>query len=475
MVSRGVEHIKASADPDATAAAMNDGSLKLDPDALGYTRKWMIFNDRAAFDYMQNAISEKLDQGSLEQMVADAYARTKADPKAPVITDNQFVRIANLALTEVQLNSNVSNTPIDLKSNGLWKLISPFVTWPYLAMLRVPALFKDPSGRYTMWAALDGAAAIGLGAVPLTMAASMMVDLYDEKIAGKRNNLRDIKLDENLPMAVLERAARYGVGGLGSEALNAALNYDDTRGGFSADTRILMFSQLQNLKQIIGNLWQTGGNVNYAATMRPFMQFLGAGGVLQYQQILNHSLGLSNDEAAINERINVGNYLRAAGRDLDLEVRISRGPTTIPTPVTPHIQQMELAVYEDDLDKFRDAYRDAVQAYRETHPDEPDPAKQVISSFRSRHPLTRIFRSAPSSAEYRNILEDLNGTGQEAVQSAVVLFNRYLGRLGAKPLTARVEPTPAERAARRTSSFSDAAVRAAQALAAQASYHNAFQ
>lgn len=478
FITRGISFIKNSADPDETANRMLDGKLSITPQDLGYTKNWMIFNDQAAFDYMRTAISEKMDEGSLEQMVADAYLRMKSNPEAQVITDKQFIRIAHLALTEFQLNANFSNAPIDLKTNSLWRLMSPYLTWPYLAMLRVPSMFKDSHGRWKMQAAVDGVAVSVLGVIPLTMAASLMFDWFDENVVGKRSNLREAKLEDaipgvgliNAPMATLERLGRYGAGGLLTEALNSAINVDDARGGMTADNRILLFSQFKNFKDIVSNLWQEGpGNANYVSVMRPFAQFLGLGGMLQYQQILNKQLDLSNEEAAVNSRINVANYLRAAGRDLDLDVRLMRGPSSLPNEVTPYLQNMELAAYLDDMNMFRESYRRAVVAYHNLHPDEPDAGRQVIRSFQSRHPLKRVFTSMPSDREYRNLLSDLNENGRQAVTTGIRQFNRYLMFLGARPIEARTELAGSVDQLRKRLMSSEA-MRQAQALAAQAAY-----
>ncbi len=478
LISRGVAFMKTSANPDEVYNQLMDGKLSLTNEDLGYSRKWMVLNDKPAFDYMKTSIAEKMDEGSLERVVADAYLRTKADPEAKVITDKQFVRIAHLALTEMQLNSNFSSAPIDLKANGLWRLLSPYLTWPYLAMLRLPGIFKDSNNKWTMNAAIDGTAVSLIGIVPLTMAASMMFDWFDEEVIGKKSNLRPAHAEDiipgygviNAPMATLERLGRYGAGGLFTEAINSALNVDDARGGMTADNRILLFSQLKNFKDIVGNLWQMGpSNANYAGVMRPLAQFMGLGGILQYHQILSRNLGLSNDETSINSRINVANYLRAAGRDLDLEVRLARGPSSLPNEVTPYLQNMELAAYKDDINEFRVAFKRAVNAYHTIHPDEPDAGRQVIKSFQTRHPLKRVFNTMPTERNYRAILEDLNDTGRDAVRGGIQQFNKYLLLLGAKPVEAKDDSMSTVDDLRKRLG-SNEAIREAQAIAAQAAY-----
>jgi hypothetical protein len=141
-------------------------------------------------------------------------------------------------------------------------------------------------------------------------------------------------------------------------------------------------------------------------------------------QIMNNVLDLNTQDAAINARINTGNYLRAAGREIDLPVRVTRGAGEAPTRATPFLQQMELAALVNNPELFREAYRSAIEAAREDGRDNPE--KYVADNFTERHPLKRLFRAAPSETDYRRMLGLMGDYGSGQVRAAVNSYNRYL-------------------------------------------------
>lgn len=477
LAIRGVKLIERTGDAEAYVRGLESGQIKLDPKDLGYVRKWVIFNDRAAFDYMADALTTKMSERSVESFIAKAYRRMKAANGAEwqAIDDNQFASIANIATSEYSLQANVVSTPIDMMTNPFMRMQSVFLVWPWNAMMRSAGAFRDAQGRLTKEAMIDGATLLFMGAIPAALAGSLLVDLYDEKVVGKRANFREMSATSVIPgvgpilepMAVLERLARYGTFGLASEALNGVMNYDDARGGFSADNRIFIFNQIQTVRTLLSNLYHQDGEMTYQSVGRPLLQFTGFNGVLQYTQIANKQFGLNNMEAAINERINAGNYLRATGRALDLDVRIMKGAQSLPTPVTPYIQQMELGATTGNYELFREGYAHAIQmAAREG---KEDPVKYVKEAFAQRHPLRRIFRVQPTEGEYRQILSSLNDTGRNAVARTVTSYNSYLDRLGMKPVVGKKEEakTFGVPTTRPTMSLEQA-----RALAAQASFGN---
>lgn len=447
MVMRGIEYINSSGNPAEFARKLIEGEMQLEGNDLGYNRKFLVLNDEAAWDFMKEAVGNKMALGSIEHMIADAWYRTRNNPQAPIITDEQYSRIRSLVVSEFQLSSTLTNTPLEARTNGIMKPFMTFITWPYSAMMRFPTLFQNAQNQYTATAITDGTIALMAGIIPLTMAASFAVDWSDEELLGKKQNIRDADVETLIPgvapfidpAATMERLARYGTAGLLSEVANGIINGDDTRGGGSFDSRIFILSQFQSIKQIASTLRHTG-KMDYQSFFRPLMQVMGGNSVLQYSQMFNKMTGANNVESAFNERVSVGNYLRATGRDLKLQVIPSKSSGQgIPGKHTPYVARMELAVYQDNLGQFKDSFSKAVSAYAEEHPDEEDPQARVIASFKARHPLKRVFRVQPTEREYRSILENLNSHGSEAVSSSVQLFNKYLLKLGAKPTTGKKE------------------------------------
>lgn len=441
LVARGVELINRSGDPQRMANALRVGDTFLDGKSLGYKKGW-ILDDSRAFNELRESTATKLGQGSIEQMVADAWTRTHANPNDPLITDALLKRIGSLASAEINMNGGFTSTPVPFYNEHLM-LFSPFMAWPIKEMYRVNNMFRDPQGRANVMSAIGGLKAMMLGIVPLVLAASYATDLYDEKIYGKKSNIKNLKPGDMaddpaaFTAAAIERLARFGVGGLASEAASRLVNIDSPRGATSIGDRILIFSQLDNFAATMSALFNSHGNFTYASFVRPMLQMSGLGSALQYQQILNHQLGLTNQEAEINNRISVGNYLRSSGRDLGLNVRVgSQG--SLPTPITPWIGQMQMAALSNDSALFNEAYQKAVAAVRKFKPDEEDPAKYVSEAFRSRHPLKSVFATTPTDREYQQILGDLNDQGRQVVQAAVGSFNRFSIALGGTPFLGKV-------------------------------------
>lgn len=479
LATRGVDFIEQSGDPERVARELEAGTLKLDPGALGYTRKWMFVNDKAAYDYLADALTTKMAERSIEDFVAKAWRRMKSanGEKWEAITDRQFRGIANIATSEYSLQANAVSSPIDMLTSPGLRAMSVFLMWPWNAAIRAKESFRDARGRLTVESMMDGLTLMFMGAIPATLAGSLAVDFYDEKVAGKKSNLRQINPTSIIPgvgpamqpMATLERLARYGTFGLASEMVNGVLNFDDARGGITADNRIFIFNQLKTLRTLLGNLYQQDGNVTYQSIGRPLLQFTGLNGVLQYNQILNHMLretgiaDANNQEAAINERINAGNYLRAAGRALDLDVRIMQGAQSMPTPITPYIQQMELGATVGNYQLFREAYARAIQEAAKAGKD--DPVKYVKQAFASRHPLRRIYRTLPSEQEYTRILSSLDEDGRLAVSRSVASYNRFLEQLKMHAVMGKRGTATAPNAPEPTMSLAEA-----RRIAAQAAY-----
>jgi hypothetical protein len=179
------------------------------------------------------------------------------------------------------------------------------------------------------------------------------------------------------------------------------------------------------------------GAPTYSTVWRPFLQSMGGSGYLQHAQILNNLITDSTGEhpfeaeRRVTNKINVNNYLRAAGRTAGVDVRISRGAHSIPTPAKPWIGEMVMAAYANDMAGFMDAYRKAVDA-------EPDKTheermKHVATAYMDNHPFRIVFNTLPSEHDYRNILAALNPDGQADVTEALRLFDSFGSRIGVKP------------------------------------------
>lgn len=452
MAARGVDRINAmpASDRAAYVREIELGIRDITAEELGY-HGGLILNDRAAFDSLKSALETKIaGEKGVGSFVAKAFRRHEAAAGGEweAVSNSQFTGILNYANTEWTLQNNFASLPPWMQAGPLRPLFV-FLTWPYNAMRRFGKTFTDPDGRLIWWGAnstvADGMKAFFLVAAPATVAGSFAIDWYDKYLLGKKQNLRETSWTTALPIygavtdpaAFIERVGRYGSAGFATDILNQIVNYDTQR-NLSLDNRIVAINAISGLvNSLVTTPIQQGGNITYSSVVRPFLQSIGGGGVLQYLQISNNLLGLNNQDAAINARINTGNYLRAAGHELNLPVRISRGPMEAPTPTTPYLQQMELAALVGNTDLFRDAYRSAVAAARGAH---ENAEKYVADAFAERHPLKRIFRTAPTETQYRRLLGEMDQYGATQVRAAINSYNKFLsGWFQKKPYFGRAD------------------------------------
>jgi hypothetical protein len=273
------------------------------------------------------------------------------------------------------------------------------------------------------------------------IAMSLLADEYNEKIVGRKRNLRNVR---NIPgalqsgqggeafLSLLENVNRAGTFGLWGEVVNTAVNVAGGGGDnrtLSLDQRVVMMSSLLNtMRAIQAAIAQR--DIEYMSVVRPMMMALGGNSALQYLQIGNNALGLDNAEARFMERVNVTNRLRVAGREMGLDVRTGVFAQSVPTKVSPEINRMILAAYAGDRADFVQHWRAAIQVAREEK--EPDPVAYVRERFAGRHPLKSVFASL-GEGEYAKMLRYLDDRGRDEVKEAVGRFNAYAGSLGAKP------------------------------------------
>ena len=143
-------------------------------------------------------------------------------------------------------------------------------------------------------------------------------------------------------------------------------------------------------------------------------------------------------EYAMANRISTNNYLRAAGRYLDLDVRTfsgSRGITS--TRMRPWVSEMLMAAVIDDSSWFDSAYQRAIQAASDMGKENPEDS--VKRSFQAYHPLRYVFQTMPSEAEYYKLLESLNADGRIQVQQTIRNINDYGSILGISPSEGKIK------------------------------------
>jgi hypothetical protein len=403
---------------------MADPAFEFTPKDLGYTDGF--FGGLRSWEYLNASL--KRYGVSLEQEAREAVERRKVDPGSMLLRKDTYRAIAQHGINEVTLDSAVTTRPPEFLTSGFWSLVNPLVGWSISKGYDVAKSIRSPDGRFTPQAFRTGLLAY-LAILPIGIAYALMRDWYDEEIVGKKQNVLSVTTADTPQeafVATMDSLARVGTGGFFGEAVNGMFNMDTTR-ELSVDSRVFFLSALKNTYNSLST-WYKQGEADWPTVFRPMAQALGGSGYLQYADILNNATSADNAESRVVRRINVNNYLRTVGRELNLDVRTGRGMQALPNPIKPHIGQMVLAAYANDPVGFRDAYREAVQAAREER--KPDPKDHVARSFSAYHPLRMVFRTEPSEAEYRKILGTLDDDGRMAVASAVRLFNGYAAQVG---------------------------------------------
>lgn len=370
-------------------------------------------------------------------LVRDGIANRAANND--ILSDRTLQRLQGMALKEITSANNIATMPLAAFNSSLIKFISPLLGWPYRRALRVADSWKDADGRASYAAVANmmlALAVVGAGG----LAVSMLVDLYNEEALRKRRNLRRLTFDDpkNAALAIIEHTARVGTLGLWGDILNETANVGTGEGanrGVSLDQRIVFVSSILGLMRSVQNLVNQDFQVDYSGVVRPMVYSMGGNGAMQYMQIANNVFGpVVEAEAAATRRTNVGNWLRAAGRQLDMEVETARGGYGTPTPVTPFISRMVLAAYIDNPVEFEQAYRQAIYETRIARKvDYVEAEKYVRRAYSSRHPLRSTFRAAVGERDYHNLLQAMPDDGREDVSYAISMFNRYGDRIGVKP------------------------------------------
>lgn len=363
------------------------------------------------------------------------------------LSDTTLRRLAAMATKTFITESDISTMPVGALNNSAFKVLSPLLTWSFRRAGKVADLRFDADGKASMAAVAKGLTGLML-ATAGGLGVSALVDLYNEDVLRKKRNLRRLTLDQgagNLAMAVLEHTARIGTfgmfGDLANSAVNVATGAGDNR-GISFDGRIVLASSLTTLLRDLSN-WANEEKFapDYATVVRPTIMAAGGNGALQWMQVLNRITGdFFKTEAEAVARTNVNNWLRVIGREIGLEVRRqdSSGGFSTATPITPYLTRMQLAAYGNDMQEFRQAYRDAVAEAKESG--KPDPVDYVRRAYESRNPLRSIFQTSVTEAEYRRILGALPEDGRNEVREGINLFNRFGASIGAKPFDGK-KPT----------------------------------
>jgi hypothetical protein len=452
LVVAGVRHFEQN--PDHAA----DPSYRLTAKDLGVGKL-----DAGVLDWFRNKTVE-YGLGNLEDLAREAAPRQARAER--LLTRDQALRVAQMNANELDGASSINTTPLMLQTNPVLKMLMPLLRWPLWMMHTAHEGLQTAEGKANFKSVAKGLGTLALWNLPMGLAFSMMLDEYDDKLLGKKSNSRGIDKIAAVPiigpelalafgdktvgqnlLGFLERSAKAGnVYGLGADMLGQfAAPYDPNSGQrqFSLDQRVLVMSQFLNLQQSMRNLLATNGASTWANFWRPFMMSIGGNGALHSLDITNQLLGLDNQESRLVSRINAQNWLRSAGRELDIPLQTGGG-NAAPSPLSVWTREMQLAAMGNDRLAFQEAYQKALNAARDAVGEDPnvlpinrerEVLQRVLNSWRARDPRS-VFATKVTPAQYQNLLGVMDDDGRADVVEAVRRYEAF---------TRTIAPTQFER------------------------------
>lgn len=433
---------------------------------LGYGNSFIIFNDTKAFLSMYENLQR--NGVSLEALTNDYIQRRNKDKKAPPIADKNIYRaLANLTVTDTMLDTDILTRPSGMVSSHLGQAFMPLVGWSIAKSNDVVKEFREPGGQNS-WKGVGMALKSYLAIFPIQLIYAALRDEYDEEALGKKSNVQKGKgflgmptMDEfgdtpfesmQLLMERQDRVGAFGILGEGATWLLGKAHGNVKE--FGIDSRVFFLNSLNNFLGTWANLIRQELVPTYQTFYRPLAQSLGGSGLIQNIQLANNVtdellegipvVGEAVElEAGVNHRIGTQNYIRAAGRQLNLDVRKSRGMAGTPSKRKAYVGQMALAALTGNTADFITARDLAIKAAREEGKEEPE--KSVLASFISYHPLKQPFKTQPTEREFEQILQTLDDGAREGVRKAVDNYNRYIQNMGGNPYEGKKEKQSSSR------------------------------
>jgi len=434
-----------------SAGVMNDPRFNLakDQNALNALSSRGIFG---AFG--DKPTIKKLHKNAMEYfgVSAENLARQVAEREANgehLFSKSDIQKMVQMAEDEISLNANMNTRP-GWMLNSDTRHLTMLWGWPLAKQAQVHRALKNEQGKFDMALTYRLMTIGAFYVLPMGLAWSMALDWYDELFRDKAPNLRKLSTKQSFTqnsLASVERLARIGAYGFGGDFLAGIVSFADGSAGqrtISLDDRVLAMSALNNVTYALRNALQQK-ELNYQTVTRPAMMALGGNGLIHAVQVINATLpGADNipvigdffeAEQKVTRKINVGNILRAVGRELDIELKAGGGFSS-PTEVSAHTREMLLASYSNDYEGFYRNWTEAVKAaYKRGLKNNPsyslkDAQDSVKAAWRSRNPMNAVFRAVPSDADKIRIYNSLSDSAAAQVRDAVSsyeMFSQFIG------------------------------------------------
>ena len=429
MVVKALKYLQR--DPDA----INDPGFRFTLRNLKIGSGFFGGNQRA-LEYMEDAWAEHKGESFVDLV---RRAGQRINEGAEIFSNEDYHTMHQIAMDDISLEGGLGSHPVSMRTSLILRTGSPLLKWATSKMNAVHKGLQTQEGRYTTQSVLKGLAGIAAWTMPIGVAASLLMDEYDEEILGKKSNLRPIKPTTLIPgyglynilsdyrgegLAVMERLARSGnTYGLGGEAIYGMSAWTDpTQGQRSLGAnRILIYSQISSARDSLLNIIH-GEYANYE-DLKGFRDIVLGQYPTAFMQTVNNLVGPTFEkERRRTKRIDAHAYMRGAARATGIALR-KGGFRTSPTPLTARIRAMQLAAYGDDPVKFNEILQDAIRVSIEAGQD--DPMGRIISSWKARSPLN-MFAHKISDEELNNIFAVLNPRGRQNVSDLIGLHKKYL-------------------------------------------------
>jgi hypothetical protein len=413
-----------------------DPDFEFTAEQLGFRNTFFgLLRDKDTYAYLSQRFQDEMGM-TLETAAREAMRRNAGKSLKTLFTPRDLARIGNIAMTDLTQESSATTTPSSFLSNPALHAMLPLLNWAIRQTVSVSKSFSTPGGgRWDAAAIRKGFLGMAFGAIPIGLLYSVLVDEFEKEVLGKKANVLDF--GGNPFFAMVDKLARVGTFGLAGDAVNSMINLDTAR-PFSIDSRVFAVSSFMSMLNTVGTGIQQGA-ASWETVGRPLAMSLGGAGYLSNFQIINNTFGLDNEEARVNSRINVNNHLRAAGREVGMEVRTYRGGGITPSKTRVHVKAMLLAAMGDDHKAFFEAYKRGVEASIKTGKTRSEAEESIKRSFQGYHPMRSIFRTPPTERDIRNVLQAMDDTGREDVLEAMRLIDIYTNRLGIKTFTPKRE------------------------------------
>jgi hypothetical protein len=426
----------------ANPQAMNDPDYRVTAKDIGRTK----VNQKSVFEKMSddaNQFGFTMEDIGRMAVLNPSHNRLPFD----IAT---IQKLGLIAISHISMEANPTNRPVWSMTGEMGRASIPLVGWSLESFNTTTNMLRGADGKRNLQSVGVGLGGLMLAVLPISIAYSLLFDEYDRRLLGRQPNIRPLTSADpkELALGLIERINSMGTLGLGGELLVGTVNLKDSTGQrvLSVDERVVWLNTVGRIMQTIGTIIAQGGitNTTYASTWRSLFQGLGGAGAIQAMQMTNTILGHPpipglRQEGAVTQRINAQNWLRSQGRNMGMEIR-QAGGFARPTPVTPHVTNMQLAALRGDADAFSRSYRRAVEEARKM-PNVDMPEDHVKRSYQSRHPLRNVFRTSPSPAEYQRLIQGMPRIGREATKAAIDNYNRMGQRIGVTPYVGTVSRT----------------------------------